>query len=113
MWGDCVEKLVGRSSRNNSSFFLHGNHSCVGQCATNSNITHKKGSPLSPLLMNLYMRRFVLGWKRPGFERNLGTRLVIYANNLVIPCRRGNAKAALHHLREIMGKRSKHGCGAR
>ena len=25
-------------------------------------------SPLSPLLANLYMRRFVLGWQRKGFE---------------------------------------------
>src|SRR5258708_22183551 len=50
------------------------------------------------------MRRFVLGWKKLGLERSLGTRLVIYADDLVILCRRGNAAAALHHLREIMGK---------
>jgi hypothetical protein len=37
-------------------------------------------------------------------EESLGTRLVIYADDLVILCRRGNADAALHHLREIMGK---------
>ena len=63
-----------------------------------------QGSPLSPLLANLYMRRFVLGWKKLGLERSLGTRLVIYADDLVILCRRGSAEAALHHLREIMGK---------
>jgi group II intron reverse transcriptase/maturase len=63
-----------------------------------------QGSPLSPLLANLYMRRFVLGWKKLGLERSLGTRLVTYADDLVILCRRGNAEAALHHLREIMGK---------
>ena len=50
------------------------------------------------------MRRFVLGWKKLGLERNLGTRLVIYADDLVILCRQGNAETALHHLREIMGK---------
>ena len=50
------------------------------------------------------MRRFVLGWKKLGLERSLGTRLVTYADDLVILCRRGNAEAALHHLREIMGK---------
>src|ERR1700754_265166 len=27
-----------------------------------------QGSPLSPLLANLYMRRFVLGWKKLGLE---------------------------------------------
>jgi len=63
-----------------------------------------QGSPLSPLLANLYMRRFVLGWKKLGLEKSLGTRLVIYADDLVILCRRGSADAALHHLREIMGK---------
>jgi hypothetical protein len=33
-----------------------------------------QGSPLSPLLANIYMRRFVLGWKKFGLERSLGTR---------------------------------------
>jgi RNA-directed DNA polymerase len=63
-----------------------------------------QGSPLSPLLANLYMRRFVLGWKKLGLEQSLGARLVTYADDLVILCRRGNAEAALHHLRETMGK---------
>ena len=63
-----------------------------------------QGSPLSPLLANIYMRRFVLGWKKLGLEQSLGTRLVTYADDLVILCRRGNAEEALHHLREIMGK---------
>ena len=63
-----------------------------------------QGSPLSPLLANLYMRRFVLGWKKLGLEQRLGARLVTYADDLVILCRRGNAETALHHLREIMSK---------
>ena len=63
-----------------------------------------QGSPLSPLLANLYMRRFVLGWKKLGLEQSLGTRLVTYADDLVILCRRGRAEKALHHLRQIMGK---------
>ena len=46
----------------------------------------------------------VRGWKKLGLERSLGTRLVTYADDLVILCRRGNAEAALHRLREIMGK---------
>jgi group II intron reverse transcriptase/maturase len=63
-----------------------------------------QGSPISPLLANLYMRRFVLGWKKLGLEERLGTRIVTYADDLVILCRRGNAEAALRHLRELMGK---------
>jgi hypothetical protein len=45
-----------------------------------------------------------LGWKKLGLEQSLGTRLVTYADDLVILCRRGNAEAALHHLRKIMSK---------
>ena len=63
-----------------------------------------QGSPISPLLANLYMRRFVLGWKKLGLERSLGARLVTYADDLVILCRKGKAEEALQRLREIMGK---------
>ena len=63
-----------------------------------------QGSPISPLLANLYMRRFVLGWKKFGLERSLGTRIVTYADDLVILCRKGKAEEALSRLREIMGK---------
>jgi RNA-directed DNA polymerase len=63
-----------------------------------------QGSPISPLLANLYMRRFVLGWKKLGLERSLGSRIVTYADDLVILCRRGKAEEALQRLREIMGK---------
>ena len=35
-----------------------------------------QGSPLSPLLANLYMRRFVLGWKKLGLDKRLGGRIV-------------------------------------
>jgi len=63
-----------------------------------------QGSPLSPLLANLYMRRFVLGWKKLGPEQSLGTRIVTYADDLVILCRKGKAEAALQRLREVMGR---------
>jgi group II intron reverse transcriptase/maturase len=63
-----------------------------------------QGSPLSPLLANLYMRRFVLGWKKLGPEKRLGTRIVTYADDLVILCRKGKAEEALQQLREIMDK---------
>ncbi len=63
-----------------------------------------QGSPISPLLANLYMRRFVLGWKKLGLERSLGTRIVTYADDLVILCRKGKAAEALTRMRELMGK---------
>src|SRR6202040_1758396 len=57
-----------------------------------------------PLLANLYMSRFVLGWKMLGLERSLGSRIVAYADDLVILCRKGKAAEALQRLREITGK---------
>jgi len=63
-----------------------------------------QGSPLSPLLANLYMRRFVLGWKMLGLEQKLSSRLVTYADDLVILCKRGKAEEALARLHAIMRK---------
>src|SRR5882762_2307339 len=53
---------------------------------------------ISPLLANLYMRRFVLGWKMLGLEQSLGSRIVTYADDLMILCRKGKAEQALLHL---------------
>jgi RNA-directed DNA polymerase len=39
-----------------------------------------------------------------GLERSLGSRIVTYADDLVILCRKGKAEEALQRLREIMGK---------
>jgi group II intron reverse transcriptase/maturase len=63
-----------------------------------------QGSPISPLLANIYMRRFVLEWKRRGLEKRLRSRIVTYADDLVILCRRGKAEEALQRLREIMAR---------
>jgi RNA-directed DNA polymerase len=40
-----------------------------------------QGSPLSPLLSNVYMRRFVRGWKTLGHERRLKAHVVNYADD--------------------------------
>jgi len=63
-----------------------------------------QGSPISPLLSNLYMRRFVLAWKKLGLEQRLGSCIVTYADDLVILCKRGKAEEALQWMRAIMGK---------
>src|SRR5580704_15415319 len=76
----------------------------TANCRCAMKVTFCVRGVLSPLLANIYMRRFVLGWKKLGLETSLGTRLVTYADDLVILCRRGNAEAALHRRREIMGK---------
>ena len=50
------------------------------------------------------MRRFVLGWKMLGLERGFGSRIVTYADDLVILCRRGKAEDALRQLRMTVGR---------
>jgi RNA-directed DNA polymerase len=62
--------------------------------------THQ-GTPLSPLLANLYMRRFILGWKVLGHEARLDAHLVDYADDFVICCR-GTATAALAVMQDMM-----------
>ena len=62
-----------------------------------------QGSPISPLLSNLYMRRFVLGWKKLGHEKRFGAYVVNYADDLVICCQ-GRAEEALSKMRAMMTK---------
>ena len=58
-----------------------------------------QGAPISPLLSNLYMRRFVLGWKKLGHEKRLHAHIVNYADDFVICCR-ATADEALAAMRE-------------
>jgi group II intron reverse transcriptase/maturase len=60
-----------------------------------------QGAPISPLLSNLYMRRFVLGWKVLGHERRFRAKIVNYADDFVICCR-GSAEEAAAAMRDMM-----------
>ena len=62
-----------------------------------------QGAPISPLLSNLYMRRFVLGWKTLGHQERLKAYIVNYADDLVICCR-GSASKALEAMAAMMQK---------
>ena len=62
-----------------------------------------QGAPISPLLSNLYMRRFILGWKVLGYDRIFGSEVVAYADDLVICCRRG-ATQARERMEELMNR---------
>ncbi len=61
-----------------------------------------QGAPISPCLSNLYMRRFILGWKALGFARRFRSEIVNYADDF---CVLGKAPAAemLAAVRQIMG----------
>jgi RNA-directed DNA polymerase len=62
-----------------------------------------QGSPLSPLLENIYMRRFVVGWKALGHEERLDAHIVNYADDFVICCR-ATAAEAMAVMRSMMSK---------
>jgi group II intron reverse transcriptase/maturase len=62
-----------------------------------------QGAPLSPLLANVYMRRFVSGWKSLGHERRLSASIVNYADDFVICCR-GTAAEAMAAMRGMMSR---------
>jgi RNA-directed DNA polymerase len=60
-----------------------------------------QGAPISPLLSNLYRRRFVLGWKLLGHEKRLDAHVVNYADDFVICCR-ATASAAHRAMQGMM-----------
>jgi RNA-directed DNA polymerase len=63
-----------------------------------------QGAPISPLLSNLYMRRFVLGWKVLGYEKRYSAKIVNYADDFVILCPRGRARDAMAAMRDMMNR---------
>jgi len=62
-----------------------------------------QGGVISPLLANVYMRRFVLGWQVLGHETRLQAYIVNYADDFVI-CSRGHALEAMAAMRSMMEK---------
>ena len=60
-----------------------------------------QGAPISPLLSNLYMRRFILGWKVLGYAQRFCAEIVNYADDF---CVLGKAAAAemLEAVKRIM-----------
>ncbi len=43
-----------------------------------------QGGVISPLLANVYFRRFILAWKKFGLDRQTGSVIVNYADDFVI-----------------------------
>ncbi len=62
-----------------------------------------QGSPLSPLLANVYTCSFVRGWKTLGHEHRLHASIVNYAYDFVICCR-GTAAEAMLAMRDMMAR---------
>jgi len=78
-----------------------------GRCRTNRARRERKGTPqgapISPLLSNVYMRRFLLGWKTLGYARQFRAEIVNYADDFVV-CGRAPAEAMRVAVERMMGK---------
>lgn len=61
-----------------------------------------QGGVISPLLANLYFRRFVLAWKKSRESRETDGAIVNYADDFVICCAPGTAGIAIAKTRDLM-----------
>lgn len=72
--------------------------------ARDTNRGTPQGGVISPLLANLYFRRFMLAWYHGGYARRLQAEVVNYADDFVILCREGTGDEALATMRRLMSK---------
>ncbi len=72
--------------------------------ASDTNRGTPQGGVVSPLLANLYFRRFVPAWKQFGHEQRLQARVVNYADDLVICCRPGFGPEAMAIFRHLIAR---------
>ena len=63
-----------------------------------------QGGPLSPLLSNIYFRRFLKAWEQYGYERRLGACVVNYADDMVICCLPGGGAKALEAMTKLIDR---------
>ena len=61
----------------------HGGHHRTNRARREHKGT-PQGSPISPLFSNIYMRRFVVGWKVLGYARHFKSEIVNYADDFVV-----------------------------
>jgi group II intron reverse transcriptase/maturase len=78
-----------------------------GKSKTSGGKRNKRGTPqggvISPLLSNLYLNLLDRIWVRKDYQKRYGARLVRYADDLVILCRKGT-DWAFGELKRILGR---------
>lgn len=72
--------------------------------ARDTNRGTPQGGVISPLLANLYFRRFMLAWYHGGHARRLQAEVVNYADDFVILCRPGTGEEAMATMRRLMSR---------
>ncbi len=70
--------------------------------------SNRKGTPqggvISPLLANLYLHILDRIWQRGNLQQRIGARLVRYADDIVILCRRGRTGKAMEMFRHVLDR---------
>ena len=61
-----------------------------------------QGGVISPLLSNLYLHILDRIWERKNLQQRLGARIVRYADDIVILCRKNKSGKAMEVLRQIL-----------
>jgi len=79
-----------------------------GERRTTEAQDRKRGTPqggvVSPLMSNLYFRRFLLAWYGKGYASKFDANVVNYADDFVILCKPGNGPQAMEAMRTLMTK---------
>ena len=60
-----------------------------------------QGAPISPLISNIYMRRFIVGWKVLGYARRFDAEIVNYADDFVV-CGKASAETMRGAVEDLM-----------
>lgn len=77
------------------------------RCSAQAKQRHRgtpQGGIISPLLANLYFRRFLLAWHHFGYTEKLRAEVVNYADDFVILCPPGRGAQALEATHRLMEK---------
>lgn len=72
--------------------------------ARDTNRGTPQGGVISPLLANLYFRRFMKAWYEMGPAHQLDAEVVAYADDFVILCPRGSGAKAMALMQSMMNK---------
>ncbi len=79
-----------------------------GECRSTEAKDRHRGTPqggiISPLLANLYFRRFMLAWHQHGYAKRFQAEVVNYADDFVILCRPGQGEHAMGAMRSLMDR---------
>lgn len=63
-----------------------------------------QGGVISPLLANIYFRRFALAFRKSRVAQATDARLVNYADDFVLCCRPGTGEVVMGKMRELMSR---------